>query len=95
MKQINLRKIRQEKGWSQRFVGDYCGISKTAIHDIETGKQKPSYDVLVKLETLFKKKHDCLLAQAEETTQGNYNSSGQNGVAEAKELNEAIREYAA
>ena len=33
------------------------------------------------------------MAQAEETTQGNYNSSGQNGVAEAKELNEAAQDF--
>ena len=42
-------------------------MSKVAIHDIETGKQKPSYDVLVKLENLFHKSHRYLLAQVDET----------------------------
>lgn len=94
MKQtLNIRKLRQSKGWTLQYVGDAVGLNKTAVYDIETGRRKPSYDVLVKLETLFKKKHDCLLAQAEETTQGNYNSSGQNGVAEAKELNEAAQDF--
>lgn len=86
MKQtLNIRKLRQSQGWTIQYVGDAVGLNKTAVYDIKKGRRNPSYDVLVKLETLFKKKHDCLLAQAEETTQGNYNSSGQNGVAEVKE----------
>ena len=67
MKQLRIRQLRVEKGWTQKHVGDEVGVSKVAIHDIETGKQKPSYDVLVKLENLFHKSHRYLLAQVDET----------------------------
>lgn len=68
MKQaLNMRKLRQEKGWTLQNVGDAVGLTKTAVYDIETGKQKPSYDVLVKLEKLFKRTHSYLLAPTEDT----------------------------
>ena len=67
MKQLRIRQLRVEKGWTQKQVGDEVGVSKVAIHDIETGKQKPSYDVLVKLENLFHKSHRYRLAQVDET----------------------------
>lgn len=66
MKQLRIRQLRVEKGWTQKQVGDEVGVSKVAIHDIETGKQKPSYDVLVKLEILFQKSHRYLLEQVDE-----------------------------
>ena len=57
---MNESKIRQErigKGWTQGYVGQQVGVSKVSIHDIETGKAKPSYDVLLKLLTLFEVEH--------------------------------------
>ena len=66
MKQLRIRQLRVEKGWTQKQVGDEVRVSKVAIHDIETGKQKPSYDVLVKLENLFQKSHRYLLEQVDE-----------------------------
>ena len=90
MKNSFLRQERINRDWTQEQVGKKVGVSN-AIHDIETGKQKPPYDVLVKLENLFNKLHRYLLEQAEDTIQENYNSSGQNGVVSAKELNEADR----
>lgn len=50
---LKIRQERINKKWTQQNVADQLGLSKTAIHDIETGKQKPSYDVLVKLLELF------------------------------------------
>ena len=49
-------KIRQERiarQWTQQYVANQVGITKTAVHDIETGNQLPSYKVLVKLLDLF------------------------------------------
>lgn len=66
MKQLRIRQMRVEKGWTLQNVGDAVGLNKTAIHDIETGRRKPSYDVLVKLENLFHKSHRYLLAQVDE-----------------------------
>jgi transcriptional regulator with XRE-family HTH domain len=69
--QTYLRAERIKKGWTQAYVGKEIGVSKVAVHDIETGKQKPSYNVLVKLENLFDKSHRYLLAQATTDTQQN------------------------
>ena len=48
-----LNKERIQKGLSQQAVAEYVGITQTAFQKIETGKRKPSYDVLVKLLELF------------------------------------------
>lgn len=51
-----LLKIRQERlnrQWTQDFVAQKAGITVPAVQYLETGKCKPSYDVLVKLLDLF------------------------------------------
>lgn len=48
-----IRHERKNKGWTQEYVAKQVGITKAAIHDIETGRRKPSYSVLVKLLNLF------------------------------------------
>ena len=48
-----LRQERIERGWSQQYVAREVGVSRVAIHQMETGITKPSYDVLVKLLDLF------------------------------------------
>jgi putative transcriptional regulator len=65
-----LRAERIRRGWTQKYVGHKVGVSKQTIHDIETGKQKPSYDVLLKLLALFNVEHENisrLFAPVEET----------------------------
>lgn len=52
-----MRYERIKKDWTQAFVGQQVGLTKTAVHDIEIGKQKPSYDVMCKLENLFLLSH--------------------------------------
>lgn len=51
-----LKQERKRRGWSQQYVADEIGISRVAIHQLETGITKPSYDVLVKLLDLFEYK---------------------------------------
>ena len=48
-----LRQERQNRGWKQTYVAHAIGISKQMVNDMETGRRKPSYDVLVKLLDLF------------------------------------------
>lgn len=48
-----LKQERQTRNWSQLFVAKQLKISREAVQMIETGKCKPSYDVLVKLLDLF------------------------------------------
>jgi transcriptional regulator with XRE-family HTH domain len=70
MNALNIRQERIRRGWTQEYIGQQVGVSKVAIHDIETGKQKPSFDILLKLLTLFNVDHknvSRLFAPAEET----------------------------
>lgn len=51
--ELVLRQERRRRGWSQEYVAEKIGISRVAIQQFETGENKPSYDVLVKLLDLF------------------------------------------
>lgn len=53
MKQLHIRKKRIERHWTQEYVGLQVGLSKQTIQQIETGRRKPSYDVLIKICKLF------------------------------------------
>lgn len=58
-------RIRQERlrhRWSQNDVAHFIGITSTAFRYIESGRRRPSYDVLVKLEDLFHMGHRKLFA---------------------------------
>ncbi|GAC44276.1 predicted transcriptional regulator [Paenibacillus popilliae ATCC 14706] len=63
MQYLYVRKERKQRKWTQKFVAKQLGLSKTAVHDLEKGKQRPSYDVFVALEDLFQLPHRYLLAQ--------------------------------
>jgi len=71
---LQIRQERERNGWTLEWVGKQIGVTKPAIHDIETGRRKPSYDVLVKLEDLFGKTHRELFAVAHGAQTKNYSS---------------------
>ena len=48
-----IRQERMRRKWTQEFVAEQAGVGHTTIHSIETGRRRPSFDVLVKLEDLF------------------------------------------
>lgn len=50
---LMIRQERQRRGWSQSKVAKQLGLSQSMLLKIETGKRKPSFDVLVKIEDLF------------------------------------------
>jgi putative transcriptional regulator len=54
----NLRLERQSRKWTLDYIAEAIGVTKQAVHDIETGKTKPSYDVLMKLCKLFNVEHE-------------------------------------
>ena len=64
---LQIRQERIQRGWTQKYVAEKIGLTKTAVCDMETGKQKPSYTVLVKLEDLFKLNHRALFAAVQST----------------------------
>lgn len=48
-----LEQERSNKGMTREQLAQIIGITSEAIRLLETGKRKPSYDVLVKLLDLF------------------------------------------
>ena len=57
MKQLNIRKERIKNNWTLEYVGKEVGLTKTAVHAIETGQRRPSFDILMKLCRLFNVPH--------------------------------------
>ena len=49
----NVRRLREEKGWSQEDYADRAGIHRTYVSDIERGKRNPSVTVVEKLSMPF------------------------------------------
>jgi transcriptional regulator with XRE-family HTH domain len=45
----NLRRLRDEKGWSQEDFADRAGIHRTYVSDIERGMRNPTVTVVEKL----------------------------------------------
>ena len=48
-----MRQERNQRGWTLSYVSKHVGVTPATIHDMETGRCKPSYDVLVKLLELY------------------------------------------
>lgn len=72
---LKLRQERQKHHWTQEYVAEKLGITKSAVNYLETAKCKPSYDVLVKLEDLFHKNHRQLFAVVDETPNSQENDT--------------------
>jgi len=75
MKELNMRVDRIDKGWTLEYVAEYLDISNQGVSNIEKGKSKPSYDVLCKMEELFKESHTYLLAESKRDTPINQKNS--------------------
>lgn len=45
----NLRRIRREKHMTMKQLGEKTGVTESAIGQYETGKRKPSYEMILKL----------------------------------------------
>ena len=45
----NLRRLRDEKPWTQRRVAEESGLSRTEVERIEHGEVTPGADVVLKL----------------------------------------------
>lgn len=46
---INMRKLRQSKGWSQEEFAHQAGLHRTYISDLERGARNPTITVVDKL----------------------------------------------
>ena len=45
----NVKRLRQEKGWSQEDYADRAGIHRTYVSDIERAARNPTISVVEKL----------------------------------------------
>lgn len=48
-----IRKLRMEREWTQRDLGEMVGTSRQAIIAIENGKFDPSLPLAIKLARIF------------------------------------------
>lgn len=56
-----LKQLRNEKGFTQSYVANKIEISNRQYQRIENKESKPSYDVIIKLQSLFNESIDKLL----------------------------------
>lgn len=56
-----LKQIRIEKGFTQSDIANRINISTRQYQRIENNESKPSYDVILKLQSLFNESIDKLL----------------------------------
>jgi len=45
----NVKRLRQEKGWSQEDYADRAGIHRTYVSDIERAARNPTISIVEKL----------------------------------------------
>jgi len=50
---LNIRRLREAKGWSQEAYADEAGIHRTYVSDIERGSRNPTISVVEKLARPF------------------------------------------
>lgn len=59
-----LRELRVSKGLRQEQVAKLIGVNKSAISTYENDSRQPSYEILVRLATLYRVTTDYLLGQS-------------------------------
>lgn len=65
---IVLKKLRMEKGWTQKELSEKIGVSKTAVASWEQGARIPKVDTLEDLADLFNVDMNYLLGETDKTT---------------------------
>lgn len=54
----NLKKIRLKNNYTSKDIADILGISKPFYSQIENGRRRLSYDMAVRIASIFKMKPD-------------------------------------
>lgn len=70
---MNLKKLRIQKGLSQKAVADGVGCSPTVYSRYETGERQPSIEMLISLSKFFGVSVDCIIENP-----NNGNQTGEN-----------------
>ena len=58
---IRLRELRKKQGLTKTQVAERLGVSKAVVSSYEVASRCPSYDILIKLATLYNVSTDYLL----------------------------------
>ncbi|MDX2288898.1 MAG: helix-turn-helix transcriptional regulator [Hyphomicrobiaceae bacterium] len=61
---LNLKKLREEQGFSQESFADHCGLHRTYISGIERGVRNPTVIILDKIAKALKVAPGILLEEA-------------------------------
>jgi transcriptional regulator with XRE-family HTH domain len=59
-----LKKLRDDRNWSQQTVADLMSISRSTISRYETGESAPSYERLVKFAELYQVDKEYLVGDS-------------------------------
>lgn len=51
---LNLKKLREEQGYSQESFADHCGLHRTYVSGIERGVRNPTVVILDKIAKALK-----------------------------------------
>ena len=57
--------LRTKTGLSQQAVGDILGVSRWAVHNYETGKNRPDFNGLIALADYFNVSLDYLVGRSD------------------------------
>ena len=66
MKYENIRNLRIDKGYTQKQIGEYLGISQNTYSQYEIGVLNYPVDVLIKLADFYNVSIDYLLGRTNE-----------------------------
>lgn len=66
MQRSFMRQVRKSFGLTQQDVANIIGISRNHLGNIETGKHDPSWEIAVKLATLYKMSAEKILKRDDE-----------------------------
>lgn len=58
---VHLKQLREAKKLTQTQVANYVGVSRSVISAYENDMRYPSYEILIRLSTLFEVSTDYLL----------------------------------
>lgn len=65
---LNLKKLREEQGYSQESFADTCGLHRTYISGIERGVRNPTVVIIDKIAKALKTPAGVLLDDAKAST---------------------------
>lgn len=65
---LNMRRLRQSKGWSQEEFAHEAGLHRTYVSDLERGARNPTITVVDKLAMALEVKVGELLDETCETS---------------------------